>query len=227
MQATKQWEAQPKLTVAENTVELVLCQKGKPAHSVPLILPQIGFDWNGNFILLCLAAVQQLHKELSLFVSLGQELVRKAWRIRNTGLWHVSADPHTGKSIGLTSRGTILTNDANVLVDKSRVDSSGSLILPRIGTIRNRTYGRTLISSVLMTSAYGQHDIKHLRVSLTVYRLNGTLSRRHPLGIADHGHDIVHEHLHPFFSHDVAYRREALGCGGPSQGVRAGQRTDK
>lgn len=86
MQASGEREAQPKLTVAEDTVELILCQKGEPAHSVPLILPQIGFDWNGNLILLCLAAVQQLHKELSLFVSLGQELVRKAWRIRNTGL---------------------------------------------------------------------------------------------------------------------------------------------
>jgi hypothetical protein len=39
----------------------------------------------------------------------------------------------------LTSRGTILTSDAKVVVDSSRTDSSGSLILPSIGTIKNST----------------------------------------------------------------------------------------
>ena len=54
------------------------------------------------------------------------------------------------------SKGTILTRLAKVDVDRSRTDSSGSDMRPRIGTMRKRMYGKALMSSSLIISVGGQ-----------------------------------------------------------------------
>ena len=58
----------------------------------------------------------------------------------------------TPAQLNLTSSGTILTNEAKVLVDNRRTDSSGSLIRPSIGTIRKRMYGKAFKSRTFMMS---------------------------------------------------------------------------
>ena len=47
----------------------------------------------------------------------------------------------------LASSGTILTKEAKVLVAVDRISSSGSLILPRIGTTKKITYGKAFTSN--------------------------------------------------------------------------------
>jgi hypothetical protein len=58
------------LTVTENTVELIFGQERQPAHTVLLILPQIGLDLDRDLVLFGLASIQQLHEEFSFLVSL-------------------------------------------------------------------------------------------------------------------------------------------------------------
>jgi hypothetical protein len=65
-------------------MKLILGQKGQPAYTIFLILPQIGFDLNRNLVLLGLATVQQLHQELSFIVPLGQKFRREAGWVGNT-----------------------------------------------------------------------------------------------------------------------------------------------
>jgi hypothetical protein len=104
---------------------------------------------------------------------------------------------------GPTSRGTILIRDAKVLVDKSRTCSSGSLMRPKMGTIRKRMYGNALISSNLMMS---------VRVScaqlipgkLTMHGLDTALSRMYPSGVSDERYHTVNRRLHCLINHHIA-----------------------
>jgi hypothetical protein len=65
-------------------MKLILGQESQPAHTIFLILPQIGLDLDRNLILLGLATVQQLHQELSFIIPLGQKFSRETGWIGNT-----------------------------------------------------------------------------------------------------------------------------------------------
>jgi hypothetical protein len=53
-------------------MKLVLCQESQPAHTIFLVLPQIGFDLDRHLILLGLTSIQQLHQEFPLIIPLCQ-----------------------------------------------------------------------------------------------------------------------------------------------------------
>jgi len=51
-------------------MQLVFRQECQPADSIPLILPQLRFDLNRNFVLLGFTAIEKLHEELAFFITL-------------------------------------------------------------------------------------------------------------------------------------------------------------
>ena len=127
-------------------MKLVLRQEGEPVDSFLLVLAQFCLDLYREYVLFDLAAVQKLCQELAFLVPPPKEFLRETGGVRQTGLDGVGEMP--GKlQLLLTSRGTILTREAKVLVAVDRMSSSGSLILPKTGTTKKMTYGNALTSN--------------------------------------------------------------------------------
>ena len=51
-------------------MQLVFRQEREPADSISLILSQLRFDLDGNFVLLGFTAIEKLHEELAFFITL-------------------------------------------------------------------------------------------------------------------------------------------------------------
>lgn len=59
-------------------MQLILCEKSQPADSLPLVLSQIGFDLDRDFVGLDFATVQKLREELSLVFALRNQFGRES-----------------------------------------------------------------------------------------------------------------------------------------------------
>ena len=122
-------------------MQLVFSQEGEPAYAVELVLSELGVDLHRNLVLLHFASIQQLSKELTLLIPASEKVFREVGRIRKSSLQ--LNDEHDRRcddtSYPRTSRGTILTKEANVFVAVDLVSSSESLIRPRTGTIMKMT----------------------------------------------------------------------------------------
>lgn len=136
------------LTVTKDAVELVFREECEPVDSLLLVFPELSVDLDRNLVLLHFGSVQQLRKELPLLVPATEKVFRKVRRVRKSSLRRtVRIVKYVIKIVSLTSRGTILTKEANVFVAVDRMSSSESLMRPSTGTIMKITYGRALMSS--------------------------------------------------------------------------------
>ena len=128
-------------------MELILGKECEPVDTLLLVLAKLRLDSDWDFVLLHLVAVQELHQELALLVTALEQILGEVRRIRKASLQRTSTDRNREATVTITSRGTILTRDANVFVAVARTSSSGSLIRPRTGTTMKMTYGRALMSN--------------------------------------------------------------------------------
>ena len=126
-------------TVAKNAMQLIFRKESQPADTFLLIFPQLGLDGDRNVVLLHLTTVKELGKELPLLVPASKQVLGKVRQIRKTSLQRGQDRVSPSDESQLTSSGTILTNDANVLVAVDRISSFGSLMRPRTGTMRKIT----------------------------------------------------------------------------------------
>ena len=63
-------------------MQLIFCQKGEPIDTILLVFAKFGLDWYRNLVFFHLATVEELRKELTLFVSTFQQLGRKTFGVR-------------------------------------------------------------------------------------------------------------------------------------------------
>ena len=127
----------------------------------------------------------------------------------------------------LTSRGTILTRDANVFVAVARTSSSGSLIRPNTGTTMKITYGSALMSSFCTMSGMVCERRKAVEPQvLTIDELDGALAVRQHRGIPEVWHHLLDNISHGFHCQDVTYRGEAPGSRLSDDGEAAAESED-
>lgn len=74
------------LTVAEDTMQLILGQECQPIDTFLLVLPELCIDLDGNLVRLNFAAVEQLREELTLFFTLAKKILREVWWVWKAGL---------------------------------------------------------------------------------------------------------------------------------------------
>lgn len=68
-------------------MQLVLGQERHPIDSILLVLAQLSVDLDRNLIRFYLITVKQLHQELALVLTASEQVLRKAGRVRQAGLY--------------------------------------------------------------------------------------------------------------------------------------------
>ena len=111
--------------------------------------------------------------------------------------------------MSLTSRGTILTREANVFVAVDLMSSSESLMRPSTGTIMKMTYGKALMSSFCtMSIGIISKIVTNTCNELTICQFCGALPVVEVESVSEERYDLLNGVAHSGDSNNIAHRRK-------------------